>query len=122
MNAKWPSWVGWAGLIAVVILSLAPLPAPDAPEGSDKLGHVLAWLGLTAWWGLLKPRRVIVLVLGLLVLGAVLEGVQALLPWRQFEPADLAANLGGVLAGAALARTRMAASLFARLGQRGPDR
>ena len=113
--------LGWAGLALVIVLSLAPLPGATAPPGSDKLGHVLAWLMLAGWWGLLRPSRPWFTALGLLALGALLEALQALLPWRQFEPADLLANLAGVLAGTLLARSAVG-RLFARSFERRADR
>lgn len=119
MRTAWA--LGWAGLAAVVVLSLAPLPGAAAPPGSDKLGHMLAWLALAGWWSLLLRRRPWATALALLALGALLETLQAMLPWRQFEPADLVANLAGVLAGAALARGR-GRKLFARFFEDRADR
>lgn len=113
--------LGWAGLVAVVVLSLAPLPGVSAPAGSDKLGHAAAWMLLAAWWGALLPRRWPGIAVGLLALGGLLEALQALLPWRQFEAADLAANLVGVLAGTLLARGP-AGDLLARVFERRANR
>lgn len=101
--------VGWASLT----------PAPPSPAGlpsyADLVVHVamhaaLAWSLAQGW-----PRRGA--TLAALVAAVALEGLQAGVPGRTFDPRDLAANLAGAAVGLALARLparRWARRLFAR--------
>lgn len=84
---------------------LLPQPPSAADTGWDKLNHVLAFAGpmLAGLAARARPdrRAVIVLALGLLAWGAMLEGLQTLLPPRRGELADWLADAVGVAAGAA---------------------
>lgn len=94
--------------LALLIASLLPLPIepPGLPHW-DKWGHLLAYVGLAALGMLVcRTRRGRWLALGwLLLLGALIEGLQGLLPWRSMEAADLLANAAGVALGGLLALT-----------------
>jgi VanZ family protein len=103
-------WWGLSALAQIALLTASLLPLPIEPPGVphwDKWGHLLAYGGLAAlgmlvcrtgrgrWW-----------MLGwLLLLGALIEGLQGLLPWRSMEAADLLANAAGVALGGLVALT-----------------
>jgi VanZ family protein len=85
---------------------LLPQPPAAADTGWDKLNHVLAFAGpcfagLAARAGT-GARSAWRIALGLLLWGAVLEGLQGLLPPRSAELMDLLADAVGLLVGAAL--------------------
>ncbi|HLS83529.1 MAG TPA: hypothetical protein VK016_02595 [Arenimonas sp.] len=109
-------WLGlWLlGWVLCIALSLLPLPPLAAAPGADKLGHVLSYFLLAAWAAMLfrGPRALLLAGLSLLLLGAGLEVAQALLTRvRLGEWLDLGANALGIVAGLALAGTRLAAAL-----------
>jgi len=96
-------WIAASVLMvaALVHASLAPMvPVPDV-RNVDKLGHVLAYGTLAAWFGGLYPRsRYGWIALALGGLGLALEVLQhAMGRGRQGDPWDMAANLAGVGAG-----------------------
>lgn len=108
IDALW--WAGALGLVAgIIALSVLPmedLPGPDLPW-QDKWGHLLAY-GLTSLWFAQVAgtgRRRLAIALGLSALGLALEIVQAMLPWRMADPADLAADILGIGIGLAVAAT-----------------
>ncbi len=94
----------WAGLTP-----LQQLPGPDF-ELADKVWHLLAFGGLAglaaralAHWGRSSGRAAIEAALFSAALGALLEGLQSLTPYRAAEWADLVADaLGALLAYGAL--------------------
>lgn len=89
-------------VLAILVLSLIPV-GPEMPTtGWDKTNHllgfgVLAVLGLRAW-----PRRALRVALGLMALGALIEGLQSLTTYRTAEWGDWLADALGLLLGAAL--------------------
>ncbi len=105
-------WVRAATLAvaaAILALSLLPVPQPhlSGVHFLDKILHALAYLCLSF---LLfasqlpgpRPRLVLVSVLASLLLGGLIELLQPLV-LRDRELGDLAADLGGAVAGALLA-------------------
>jgi len=96
---------GWLYTAAIVWLSLTPSPPQLDIEGSDKLGHFLAYGLLMFWFGLLcRSRNVrIAYAAGWIALGVGLEFAQRATGYRSFELADMAADALGVLAGAVAA-------------------
>ena len=95
-----PYWLtlGWALVAAVCWLSLTPSPVDTGIDNGDKVGHLLAYLGLMTWWGQLDSRSNRLLFLFLLM-GAGLELLQGLTPTRQPSLMDLLANVSGALLG-----------------------
>lgn len=84
--------------------SAAPLRALDALNVSDKLVHFTAYLILMLLPALHETRLVTALLaFGIVLLGALLEFGQVLIPSRSPEVADALANLIGVLCGLAIA-------------------
>ena len=70
-------------------------------EGGDKLGHILAYAGLMAWFSWLYAGLGVRLVcaVGFLILGIGLEFAQALTDYRSFQLADMVADCVGVALG-----------------------
>jgi VanZ family protein len=118
-------WIagGWLLIAGIVYLSLITLAIEtDVPQG-DKLGHLLAYGALMAWWSQLYAsaparRR---LVMGFVALGATMELAQSLSPSRSPELLDLAANISGVLLGWLASPPRIP-NLYARLAAVFPGR
>ena len=90
--------LGWLLVLAVVALSLTPSPVETGVEQGDKLGHLLAYFSLMAWWGQLQPRSNRLLLLFLLM-GAGLELLQGLTPTREPSLLDMLANAAGAVLG-----------------------
>lgn len=103
-------WVASVALmVALVILSLIPQPPIGGPRPTDLLLHVAAYapttfmLLLAAVWRPGRgmgpfPNSAVAVIVALMVLGAALEGAQAL-GWagpRQGEVTDVIANVVGV--------------------------
>ncbi|WCL80556.1 VanZ family protein [Saprospira sp. CCB-QB6] len=92
-------------LIALVLLSLWPLQLPAGLNGLgwDKLAHFLFYFGLlllgNSVWRQKRNNLYFSFALGLL-----LECLQDLSPYRQFDYGDLVANTLGALAGYYLLR------------------
>jgi VanZ family protein len=101
--------LGWALVLGVIVLSVIPAPIQVPVVEGDKLGHLLAYGTLMVWFSNLydesNPR--IILAIGLVAMGIILEFVQRWSGYRTFEIADMAANAIGVLAGWALSPPRM---------------
>lgn len=96
-------WSLWLLLASVLV---APgIPAPLQLAHTDKLAHAAGFAVLAAYAVLLRERwralRDSLLMLA--AFGALLEGIQVLLPWRQGDWLDLAANWAGILVGSLLA-------------------
>ncbi|MFC4728362.1 VanZ family protein [Coralloluteibacterium thermophilus] len=101
-------WV--AALAATVAVSLLPAPyLGEAPQGSDKLGHLLAYALLSAYAMALfaSVRGRVLAAAGLVLLGAAIEVAQGTLvpETRSMDAADAVANAAGVLLGALVALT-----------------
>ncbi|WP_051023850.1 VanZ family protein [Thiorhodovibrio frisius] len=107
----------WLLLVLVVVLSLLPSSVPPGFEGGDKLQHLLAYMVLGFCFAALYPRKRRLILLGLIFLGAGLEGLQGLVPARDASLFDLLADALGVWLGL-LAAGSPAGALFAWLEQR----
>lgn len=111
-------WVlGWALCIVLSLLPAVPLPGP---EGSDKIGHFLAYFTLTTWAvSIFRTRGAHLLAaLSLVALGVAMELAQATLTTvRLCDLRDALANTAGVALGLSLSFTP-AATLLLRLDQR----
>ena len=94
-------------LIAVVCyLALAPAPPHALDLGWDKLNHAAAFAALTVsgCFGFPGSRRtVLVVLIGLLGFGGLIEILQAFVPGRDCDWHDLLADAVGIAAGATLA-------------------
>lgn len=89
----------WGWLAGILVVSL--LPGGAATPGGA-FWHLLGYGVLGALWGSWQAPRS-VWVLGT-AYGAVIEGLQYLLPYRRAEVGDLLVNAAGVLLGLVAAR------------------
>lgn len=99
LRAVFPVYVA-----VVVVLSLLPLAAELPGQGADKLVHFAAY-GIMALLGMplvSVGRSRLVMLLAIVAVGAVLEGLQLMLPYRDPSALDLVANCLGAIAGAGL--------------------
>lgn len=92
--------LGWVAVGVVVYLSLTSTPIRTTLAYGDKLGHLLAYALLMAWFVQIYQSRAWLLLHGvlLLLLGVLLEFLQEL-TGRYFEYSDMVANGIGVLLG-----------------------
>lgn len=103
-------WLGlwWLAIVLGVVVSLVPPPPMQAPAGSDKVVHLLAYGALAVGAVQLFATRAALLRagVGLVALGITLELAQdAFTVTRMLDPRDAAANTVGVLLGLLTART-----------------
>ncbi len=100
MRRTWIA-VGWLIIAAIVYLSLATLTVQINVQEGDKIGHLLAYGVLMAWWSQLYVSTASRWRLGtaFIVFGAAIELAQGLTPNRSPELLDLAADAAGVLLG-----------------------
>jgi VanZ family protein len=104
---RWAAITGFAACVAAVsVLSLTPSDALPGIELWDKLQHVLAYLILAVTGAVAFPGRRSLpwLAVGLLILGCVLEAIQAFIPSRTASFDDAIANAIGVGLGLVIAR------------------
>jgi VanZ family protein len=108
--------VGWLIIAAILYASLTSIVMEPGIEGGDKLGHLLAYGLLMAWWSQLYASASARWRLGIafVTLGAALELAQGLTPNRYPEWLDLLANTAGVLLGWLIAPPRTP-NFYARL-------
>lgn len=95
--------LGWLLVLMVATLSLVPLPEPTTLTAQDKVNHLLAYATLMTWWAPLA-RDACRPALALLLLGLVLELLQARSGYREGDIHDMAANALGVGLGALFTR------------------
>lgn len=98
-------WI--AGVACVVALSLAPgsyIEKISIPSVSDKLEHLAAYFVLATLGMIALPSRAagIYSIVGLAVMGVLIEEIQRVVPGRGFEFGDIFANVSGLCLGALL--------------------
>jgi uncharacterized protein YfiM (DUF2279 family) len=98
--------LGWGMVLSVFVLSLIPIDV-DLGEGSDKIEHFIAYASLSFWFGMLHVRRSRQLgfALGFIGMGVVIEFLQGMTDYRDFEVADMVADAIGAFIGFALLQT-----------------
>lgn len=92
---------GWLCLAVILLASFLPPPKIDNLGESDKIGHFLAYLALSACWlaaGQATARRLIVVFLGCVALGGAIELLQPLLQ-RNGSWLDAGADAVGAFCG-----------------------
>ncbi len=103
-TARWLRFAWVAGIVAFLVISIMPLGRSPLPEAAmvDKVAHfgVFLVLALFPTAGGAVRTRTVVMVLVLLALAS--EGLQAMVPFRSCDAADVAADLLGMLSGLAL--------------------
>ena len=107
--------IGRFGIVLTVVLSLVRLPPTGLDiEQGDKIGHLLAYFVLTAWYAQLcaTNRALAWRAAAFVALGGVIEVLQSFTQYRAAEWRDLLADaagvLGGVLVGLSPARNLLA--------------
>ena len=107
--------LGWGMVFLVAVLSLIPSPQVLGPMlPSDIVIHLLAYSSLMLWFGCIYStgRRYLVLGLGLILIGIVLEFLQGMTSYRSFEYKDMLVDVFGVLLGWLLSMTRISSLLI----------
>lgn len=119
----------WLSLLLVLLavtcwLAFSPAPPPVADTGWDKANHLLAFAtlavvaSLAAWPWRGRAWRVAV---GLLAYGVFIETVQAQLPRRSAEWADLLADGAGIALGLMVVAAAAALAGVRSSGRRPPE-
>ena len=118
LNARYRSFWTWlfiAGVIVVIVGSLSPESSPlmktvEKLPFTDKAIHFSSYLVLGILASLARPgsRAVIVFLIGLALMGAVLEFAQAMVPGRTPDFLDEGANVLGAISGLFLGRLPIA--------------
>ena len=93
--------VGVFGIALAIALSLVPDAPHIAGDEGGRLGHVIAYATLMAWFGRLLPvgRARLGAAAALCLLGIALEFAQEMTGYRIFDVADMLANASGVCLG-----------------------
>ena len=113
-----PLWlaIGWSLVLVVTVLSLMPVQQLPEVSYNDKIGHLLAYFSMMAWFGQIHERRPTP-VFALLAMGALLEVLQGWSGYRDMSGLDMLANAAGVALGWLFSRRHpgLLAKLEARL-------
>ena len=99
-RAAW-LWFGYGLVFIVILLSINPAPEVVGLSVNDKVAHFVAYGGLMGWFSQVYysfKQRIVAAIL-LVVLGVTMEFVQANIPGRYYEFADMLANSSGVFLG-----------------------
>jgi len=104
--------IGWGLVVLVSVLSLLPTDRLPSVDYNDKLGHLLAYFTLMAWFGQIYGAR-LKPILALLAMGALIELLQGWSGYRDMSGLDLLANAAGIAVGWLF--TRRAPELLVRL-------
>ncbi len=102
LAAIWLARIAFAvGLVIVVVLSLLPASGLPSTDFSDKIEHFLGYFVLAAAGaaGFHGHRGRIVIILGLILFGILMELGQMVAPGRDPSIGDVIANTLGVLCG-----------------------
>lgn len=94
--------LGIVFLLIVIVLSIIPADQPLGFDHADKWLHWLTWMLMMTWFGSAWPTTLMRFFIFLLAVGAALELLQGVLPWRHMDYFDLLANLAGLLTGITL--------------------
>jgi VanZ family protein len=100
-NRHW-LWMFWTCVLAILVLSLLPLSPQLPTTGWDKTNHLLAFSVLTILGNQAYRGRTLMLLLGLLTYGGLIEILQSFTPDRMAEWADLLADGLGLAVGLVL--------------------
>jgi glycopeptide antibiotics resistance protein len=86
-------------MCAILTLSLIDLAPIEAALLQDKVMHMLAYACLMGWFAQIYRHLIarVFLVIALVAMGIVVEYLQGIVAYRQFDVMDMAANISGVL-------------------------
>lgn len=81
-SSKWPrralcAWAFWAAALFALVMALLPHP-PQIGPASDKAQHILAFAVLAGLAALAWPQRLLLIGLGLVAFGGLIELLQML--------------------------------------------
>ena len=93
---KFTSVIFWLFALTLTIGLLIPVPEKEGPPGSDKIIHIIAFLGLGVLHFFEYGRTIKGFVI-ILIYAALTECLQGLTGYRSFEWMDMAANFAGCL-------------------------
>lgn len=102
-GSHWVQAGFWCGVGIITVTSVLPKDALPQVDLWDKLLHVLSYAAVAALGGagFLETRARVIMGLGLITLGALLEVAQIYVPGRLGEFGDGVANAIGVVVGIA---------------------
>ena len=99
-------WACWVCILAVLVLALMP-PVPHMPTtGWDKSNHVLAFAVLFILTNRAYPRHLVIVLIGLLAFGGLIEILQSFTPDHVADWQDFLADGIGLLVGWGLSRLK----------------
>ena len=104
---EWRGYCRWAfaaGLVLVMTLALLPPQIPMPSTGWDKANHALAFAALAILGCASYPRRMALVLIGLLAYGGLIELLQGLTAYRTAEWLDMGADGVGLALGSVLRR------------------
>ena len=91
-------FAGWLLVVGVVAGSLMPGHSIPSVASNDKVLHGASYFLLMLWFaGMYRRSHHLLIGLGLILLGAALDALQALTTTRHFDVGDIVANAVGVL-------------------------
>jgi len=99
LRFKW-FWLGISLLLLMAITYLSLLPAKEIPKVgvNDKVLHFIAYFVLATWFvGFIKTRWYWCVGLILLSFSYLIEELQGMSRWRQFDWYDVLANGSGIV-------------------------
>lgn len=100
LRFKW-IWISLGVLLicTILTLSLIDLAPIEAALLQDKVMHMLAYACLMGWFAQIYRQLMtrVFLVIALVTMGIVIEYLQGMFAYRQFDVMDMAANTSGVL-------------------------
>ncbi len=107
-NSPAIAFILWAVLLLVLSFQSGGMGVSVKFTSSDKLMHAVFYLPLGAalFWNFYQEKKLKLILFSVVLAGGyglMIELVQGVLPWRNFELFDAMANISGATAGAALA-------------------
>jgi len=96
-------WYGFGLIMLLCVLALSLMPIKSTGV-NDKVAHLVVYFLLAGWFGLLAGSRVALLLslVAVIAYGGLIELLQAMMPYRHADWADLLADAIGALAGICL--------------------
>ena len=99
--------IGCLLIVYVFYSSLRPDPIELDIDDFDKYAHTFAYFVLMGWFTQIyqQKKRVLILAVGFVLMGILIEILQGFSGYRQFDYYDMLANSSGVLLGWLLSMT-----------------